>query len=61
MTVNVTGADVPPKVVTVRLTGPAVAIRLAGTVNVKVVPPTKVPDNCVDPQLRTIVEVKYVP
>ena len=31
VTVKVSGAEVPPAVVTVTLTGPAVAIRLAGT------------------------------
>ena len=61
VTVNVMGADVPPAVVTVRLTGPAVSSRLVGTVYEKVEPATRVPDNGVDPQLTTICGVKYEP
>jgi len=60
-TVKLIGADVPPMVVAVMATGPAVVTRLAGTVNVKLVLPTKVPGNGVDPQLTTIGKVKYSP
>lgn len=58
---NVTGADVPPTVVTVTLTEPAVAIRLAGTTAVSVAPPTTVVTNGVVPQLTVAVEVKFAP
>jgi hypothetical protein len=59
--VNVTGADVPPAVVTVTLTAPAVATRLAGIATGSVELPTRVAVRGVAPKFAIIGEVKLVP
>jgi hypothetical protein len=56
--VKTAGADVPPAAVTVMLTEPAVAIRLAGTAAVSVAPPKGVAANGVLPKLMVAEEEK---
>lgn len=58
--VKVNGADAPPAVVTVTLTLPAVATRLAGIITGNA-PPTRGAVRGVAPKFATIDEVKLVP
>jgi hypothetical protein len=58
---KVTGADVPPALVTVMLAVPTVVTRLAGTVASSMAPPTDVVTSGVVPQLMVVVEAKCVP
>lgn len=59
VTEKVTGADVPPALVTVTLTVPTVVIRLEGTSAESVIPPAKVVASGVVPQLMTVLESTY--
>jgi hypothetical protein len=52
------GGDVPPSEVTVKLTVPAVAVRLAGTTAVRIYELTRVVTRGVDPQYTTAVGSK---
>jgi len=60
-TVKVSELDVPPPVVTVTLTAPAVAIRLAGTEAVSWLGLTYVVANAVLPQSAVAPETKFAP
>jgi len=61
MMVKVTGADVPPAVVTVTLAVPTDATRLAGTFAVRMDPPSGAVTSDVLPQLTVAAEEKCVP